>query len=237
MEYRTGSGVRRGLLLIGGAFGSLMMGLLLIFGQPGQEAVAVIPAVGPAPFELPCTVAGTPLVAEQVNPYYGNFMEDGLDRQVSGVASVVLRNTSDQPIAWAEVVLQGQGENLVFQADHIPAGGVVMVLEKDAKLCPEATWYGCRGRVLFSQESWMDGESLEIVDLDVGTLRVANLTDKPVEEIRIYYKTYAADSGVYIGGITYFADIPILQPGEAVLLCPEHYTTGNTRILRVRYSS
>lgn len=237
MGKGIGGGMRRGLLLMGGILCSLPAVLLLVFGQSLKQPQTVITEVRPGPFALPCPVEGTSLIAEQIDVYDGHYMEDGLDRQVSGVASMLLRNAGDAAIIWAEVILQGQEGDLLFQISHVPAGGVVFVLEKNAKPWVEDTYYACRGQAVLSGESGFDREGLEIVPLDIGTLQVKNLTDKPMEKIRIYYKTYAEEPGIYIGGITYYLDISALQTGEVCLLEPDHYAEGYTRIVWISCAS
>lgn len=65
----------------------------------------------------------------------------------------------------------------------------------------------------------------------MGTLIVSNLTDRPLNAFNLYYKTWLSPPEVYIGGIVYKVEVPILQPGETVLLYPNHYACGYSRVV------
>ena len=108
-----------------------------------------------------------------------------------------------------------------------------MILEKDARKYFDGALTDCRGQVTLAEEPWMDATQLRFADVDMGTVAVTNLTDRPMEKLRIYYKTYYADAAVFLGGVTYYAAIEYLAPGETVLIEPSHYARGYSRIVRV----
>lgn len=229
------------LLQLGGSGMALCLVLLLMTnGRPAAgtqvtrlEQTAPSAAEEAAGVSLPCAVPGTALVVESLGPYDGDFVEDGLGRQVSNVACIVVRNTGEAA-AWLQVVLETEQGTLTFVANTIPAGGVVMILEKEARKYSDDALTACRGQVVLGEGTWLDETQLRFVDVDMGTVAVTNLTDAPMEKLRIYYKTYHADVDIFLGGVTYYTVVDHLAPGETALIEPSHYAQGYSRIVRVK---
>ena len=232
-------GMGRILLQLGGSGVALCLTLLLI-GSVRQAAGTQVTQLQLPPTDapsvtIPSKIAGTALVLESLAPYDGNFVEDGIGRQVSNVACIVVRNTGEAAI-WLEVVVETEHETLTFHGNTVPAGSMVMILEKDAKKYPTGQLRACRGQVVLGEGLWMDEAQLEFADVDMGTVAVTNLTDGPMENVRVYYKTYHSDVGIFLGGVTYCTTIEYLPPGETVLIEPSHYARGYSRIVRVSLS-
>ena len=174
------------------------------------------------------------LVAEQVAQVvmYGSFVEDGLEAQVSNVATVMLHNTGPA-VTWTQVMIQTNGGVLTFCASMLPAGSRVMVLERDARRYPVGALTACRGQAVLAEESWMDEARLQFADIDMGTMAVTNLTDSHIKNLLIYYKTHYGDVDIFLGGVTYFHKVEALDGGETVLIQPDHYAKGYSQIVRV----
>lgn len=230
------------ILLQFGGVGTVLYLVLLLVTNAQSAAGGMVAQLQPAEViaatktmgvTLPYEIPGTALVVESLASYDGNFVEDGSERQVFNVACIVLRNTTDEDIAWIQVVLQSCNEQLVFTANTIPAHGMVMVLEKDAKQYAGDEIGACHGQVIFASEEWLDGRQLRFTDVDMGTVAVTNLTDSNIKKLRIYYKTYHADVDIFLGGVTYCTTIENLEAGGMALIEPSHYARGYSRIVRV----
>lgn len=230
------------LLQLGGGGIALCLTLLIMMNTQPTAATMVTQLQRPSPTEaatetggitFPYEIPGTALVAESLAPYDGDFVEDGMGRQVCNVASLVLRNTGPA-IAWLQVMLETDDGLLTFVANTVPAGGTVMVLEKDAGKYPVGKLAACRGQVIVDEDVWLDETQLQFETVDMGTVAMTNLTDKPMGKLRIYYKTYHADVDIYFGGVTYCTSVERVEPGETVLIEPSHYAQGYSQIVRVR---
>ena len=235
--------MRRCWCVLAGAGVYLCLLLLCIGKIPVADSIAsvapetVLPidtTPEPAPeLRLPCKVPGTDLLVESLTPYDGNYFEDGLDRQVCDIACIVLRNTGSFPVEWVRINLHGQQELLVFEGNTIPAGAAVMILEKNAKPYTKDGITHCSGYMLEAQEPWQEERQLQLVELDMGTVSVTNVSGRRLEKIRIYYKTYHSDVDIYLGGVSYFICVEALEAGETVLLQPQHYAQGYSRVVRI----
>jgi hypothetical protein len=178
---------------------------------------------------LPSQIPGTSLVAEQLVCYEGAMLEDRSDEPVGPALALILRNTGALPILRGEVILERAGERYVFRVDCVMSGMSVMVIEGSAAtyvrdgFCAISGWE----EVMKSSDNLLD--DLKLTHLDLACIEVRNMTDAPMENITLYHKNYLPE-GIFIGGITYKTHIPHLAPNQSVLIYPEHYAEGYSRI-------
>lgn len=238
--------MRRAILLaVGFGAGFCVLWALLVNAQSAlayqwdtRPVLSVLPGEG-AELErdeemaLPVSVPGTCLVVEQIVMYEGPFLEDDSGREVVNVAALLLRNTGEFGVESARVVLEAGALQFVFEADTIPAGQAVLVLEKGGKEYGPRTFTGCTGWAVCCQEDWSGVEMLDIQSVDMGTVRVTNQTDKVLAGILLHYKNYLADPGFFVGGRTYLYLIERLEPGQTIYIYPSHYANGYSRFARV----
>ena len=76
-------------------------------------------------------------------------------------------------------------------------------------------------------------EKIAVADRAMGTLVVTNISQEPVENVRIYYKAWLSPPDVYMGGKSYVITIPALQPGQTEFLYPDHYACGFSKVVSV----
>lgn len=233
------------LLAVGFSAGFCVLWILLVnvntalaYSLASRPVLSVLPGevseqTGAEEIILPVSVPGTCLVAEQIVLYEGPFLEDDSGTEVTNVAALLLRNTGQFGVERARVVLEAGAVQLVFEADTIPAGQAVLVLEKDGKEYGPQTFTGCTGWEVCSQEDWSGAEMLEIQSVDMGTVRVTNQTDKVLAGILLHYKNYLADPGFFVGGRTYLYLIERLEPGQTIYIYPSHYANGYSQFARV----
>lgn len=193
-----------------------------ILGQTGAEEMIM-------PFPVP----GTCLVAEQIVLYEGPFLEADSAQETVQVAALLLRNTGEFGVESARVILEARSVQLVFEADTIPAGQAVLVLEKDGKEYGPQTFTGCTGWEVCSQADWSGAALLSIQGVDIGTVAVTNLTDRVLAGIQLYYKNYLSEPGFYVGGRTFMYLIERLEAGQTIYIYPSHYANGYSDFARV----
>ncbi len=224
--------VKRGLLLAVGFGASLGLLMLLAMDIHAQAARSVPVLSVQEAFSLPCRIAGTPLLAEQIVCYEGPFSEDGTDREVADVAALILRNTGPVELAHAQVLIRQGQRQLLFRATNIPAGAAVLVLENRGAAYVQAAYSSCSGMAVREEAVSLTPQQLRVEAVELATMRVTNLTDRPLENILLYYKTWSGDSGLYLGGITYKTRIAALGAGESVCLQPYHFANGYSKVLK-----
>lgn len=229
-------GLRRTVLLLGAMLGCLwaFIGIMLSVGavlqHTGGDGVFAI-SDRPGNIQLPCRVAGTDLIARQLVMYEGPYLETGGDTPVTDIMALVLYNDGQQEIAQAEVKLTA-GEELTFFASNIMPGAQVLVLEADAKPWQEEPVTACTGVVNLESETPLPEQALKLVELDMGTISVTNVTREEIKDIWLFYKNYVPEGELYVGGITYIETIGSLAPGETVLVKPTRYAAGYSRVIK-----
>ena len=181
---------------------------------------------------LPHPVAGTSLVAEQLVLYEGADLENGT-AEVIQVAALMLRNTAQWGVERAVVTLQSENECYIFEAEDIPPGDAVLVLEKNrSAFCPQ-TFTACFGASVGKEENWDYSQMLDVEYLDIKTVTVTNQTDRVLGEIVIHYKNYIEDPEIYVGGNSRIYLIERLEPGQTIYIYPSFYAKGYSRFARI----
>lgn len=233
--------MRRAVLLILGLCGSLFFGWQLVLSansilEDGQiSAVSETSIAEDNDLLFPIAVPDTCLIAQYPVLYEGPYLEDGSDEYVVDVAAIVLFNTARTGIDHARVVLQWDQGEYVFEAQMLPPREAVMVLDKSRQKFQQHQWTACEGLQQMGEGNWLDQQALVVEEVDMAMIQVQNITDKPLQDIRIYHKSYLLPDEVYIGGITYCAGIKYLAPGESVQISPFRYVKDYSKIVRITY--
>lgn len=236
----TAVGMRRVLLLIGGIFGGFLVGWQLLLSAHTIMVDKPVPEMRTKVKEaviFPAQVDGTDLVAQYPALYEGAFPEDGSGEYVVDVAALVLQNTASTGIENARVVLQWEQGAYVFEVDMLPAGKSVLVMEREKQPFVKHHWTACFGEQTTGKGEWESGGVLTVDEVSMGIIRVSNQSENILNNVRIYYKSYLPEEGLYIGGVTYCMGISEIAAGATEKLRPFHYAAGYSQVVRVTYNS
>jgi len=233
------SAVKRSLLVLFLLLGCLCafagvltgVGAILLQTETGEILTLVRAADTPESVELPCRVAGTDLIANQLVMYEGPFLETGNDVPVSDITALILYNSGDKEILQAEVVLTGE-EELTFFASNIMPGAKVLVLEKNARAWQAWNISSCTGWVSEEAGQPIPEDALQIREVDMGTLEVTNISREKLSDIWLFYKNYLEEGDLYIGGITYIETVGTLESGQTVQINPNHYAAAYSKVIK-----
>lgn len=182
---------------------------------------------------LPLPVSGTSLIAEQIMLYEGAFLEDSYTQEVVQVAALLIRNTAQWGVERATVVLESGSCTYVFEADSIPPGEAVLVLEKNQSAYGAQTFTACYGTSDCTAEDWSCSETVDIQCVDIGTVTVTNQTKQVLIGIMLYYKNYIADPGFFVGGRSNVHLIERMEPGQTIYIYPLFYAKKYSRFARI----
>lgn len=191
------------------------------------------PETGDVGITFPCAVPGYDLVIEKLAPYKGLFVEDGSNRQVEEVAMILLHNVGDQPLEFAQIVVQYDGEELLFEASALPAGERAVVQEKTGKSVPSGTPKSSSALVAHRASMEMSSDRVRVKDNGNNTLTIQNLTNESISSVRVFYKYYIEDQQVFVGGIAFSMRLTRLGAGASVTVQPAHYTSKSGRVVMV----
>lgn len=169
--------------------------------------------------------------------YTGPFVEDGSNEACADVLALVVTNTSQSFLEWAEIAVPVGDRTAYFRLSSLPAGQSLLVMEKTAMTYDAAAAYG--EALLLSTAEGMKDFSLHTDRFSITAAdHVVNLTNLSPEAIEgnlaIYYKNVS--NGVYIGGITYRKTLSSGVAGGAVaqFIC-ENYTVAGSELVFIVY--
>ena len=182
---------------------------------------------------FPCKVPGYGLVIEKMDPYTGMFVEDGSNGNVENVAMLLVRNDGDYPVEYTQICVAYGQENLLFDISALPVGESLVVQEKEGKALPESVPASATALVVQRAEMEMSQEKVQVTDNGDNTLTVRNLTDKTIPTVRVFYKYYMEEEGIFVGGIAFTVRLTRLGAGESITIQPSHYTSKTSRVVMV----
>ena len=186
------------------------------------------------PVEFPYDVPGTGITVQNISSYSGIYVEDGSDQEISNVSAMQMYNSGSNAVEYVSVSVKCNGEQLEFEASDIPAGASVMVQEKNKKAYQSGTYTECVGTAAKVDGFGMSEDKVQVTPNDDNTFTVTNLTEETIPCVRIFYKLYMEDKGIYVGGITYNVKVTELEAGTSQTVSPSHYAQGYSRLMMVR---
>lgn len=220
MYYR-----RRIRLLLLGILGSMLAASLLVGNCMGVHQSSE----GGLPLSFPYAIEDTPLILLGVVGYEGAYVEAG-DQEVVDVAALVVKNSSAQTIRQARITVDCAGETFLFDLFCLPPGESLMVLDSGGKIWIPRQVYSCSAQYSFGTTA---DSVVDVGQTEDGVLRISNRTDQPIHDIHIYHKNWSKEAGMFIGGIAYETHIGCLQPGQLLLLRPDHFAPGISQIVYI----
>ena len=201
------------------------------------EITETVRTEAPAPTELQNVNLGYGLQVTDMGGYTGMYMEDGTDEIVSGVLMLVVENTGEQDIQYAEITMDFADQQAQFSLTTLPVGAKMVLLEKnrmqwetsmdDGSVLPMVD------NVAFFQEPISTMEDKLKIGIMDGAINVTNISGEDIPgTIAVYYKNAAAD--IYYGGITYRIQIQGgLKADEIRQVMTNHASDTGSKIMFV----
>ena len=182
---------------------------------------------------FPCQVPQYGLVIEKLAPYSGMFVEDGTNAQVENVAMLMVQNKGDYPVEYTSIKVTFGQEELLFDISALPMGETLVVQEKNGKTIPAGKAEAANALVVRRAEMEMSESQMQVIDNGDNSLTVKNLTDATIPTVRVFYKYYREDEGIFVGGIAFTVRITRLGAGASVRIQPAHYNSQTSRVVMV----
>lgn len=178
------------------------------------------------------------LSIKALGSYSGAYLEDGSDEEVSDVMMMVITNTGEEALQYAEITLsnvENDGEDMLFKISTLGPGESVMVLEAERRTYPEDhieeyTEASAANVVFFSEGMQLYEDQLKIQSLD-GGCNITNISKEDIKgDLVIYFKNYGEE--MLYGGITYRGRIEGgLKAGEIRQIMSEHFSETGTKVM------
>ncbi len=197
----------------------------------GVSSKVEIPATdGTGGLQFPCEVPGHNLRIEKLAPYTGIFVEDGTNQQVTDVAMILVKNTGDSAVEYAEITVDYPDKTLCFQITALPAGERMVVQEKSGNVVPKGVAGRASALVVHQAQMHITPE-ISVVDNGDNSLTVKNLTNQTIPTVRIFYKYYMKNENMFVGGIAFTVRITSLGPESTMVVSPSHYNSQTSRVV------
>lgn len=181
------------------------------------------------------------LEIQEIGEYTGLYVEDGSDEAVSGLLMMVVTNISEDPIQYAEIVLDVEGQTAKFTVSVLPAGGSAVLIEQNRMEYSDDIDYTqvqaeCVHLAGFDKALSLHEDLLEIQLLD-GALNITNISGNDITDtIILCYKN--ASNGVYHGGIAYRIKLEGgLKAGELRQIMATHLHQPGSELLFVDFAA
>lgn len=165
--------------------------------------------------------------------YNGVFLEDGSDRDIANVAAIAVQNPTGINIEYGDVTIVQGGQTYEFTYSDLPAGGRIVVMEKNAKGYADGELESV-DQIYASIDSFpMTADQVTVVENADSTLTVTNVSGHDIPCVRVFYK-YRMAENTFVGGITYTAKLTALGAGQSQTINPSHYIYGSSQVMMVR---
>lgn len=185
--------------------------------------------------KLPYKVEKTDLVIENIGQYTGQFIEDGSDKPVANVLSLLIKNNSDKVVQYGEINIKVNGnKNAVFKVTNLPPKTSTLVMESTGKIEFNKD---DKYKYVDSIQAKLDNMSLmkdkvQITKQEDGVIGIKNVSGKDLGTVYVYYK-YFQEGGAYLGGITYRVKFENVKAGASVEEKTSHFSKNSSEILMV----
>ena len=181
--------------------------------------------------KFPCEISGYDLVIEKLGSYSGAYVEDGTNEMVSEAAMILVKNTGNKAIEYAEITLHFQDDTLFFKISALPAGESVVTIEQAKKRIPVLKISDCVATVIEKDSMEQADEVISVHDNGDNTLTIKNLTNQEIPMARVFYKYYLEQENAYLGGIAFTAKLTALGAKEEVTIQPSHFESESCKIV------
>lgn len=184
---------------------------------------------------LPYKVEKTDLVVENIGQYTGQFIEDGSDKPVVNVLSLLVTNNSNEVVQYAEINLKVNGnKNAVFKVTNLPPKTSTLVMESTGKIefnKDDKYTYVDSIQAKLDKMS-LSEDKIKITKQEDGVIGIKNISGKDLDTVYVYYK-YFQQGGAYLGGITYRVKFENVKAGATVEEKTSHFSKNSSDILMV----
>lgn len=183
---------------------------------------------------FPYLIPNSSLSIRAVKSYSGVFIEDGSDKDVSGIAAIILDNKGSEEIEYAKITLKCEGKEYIFEARTLAAGATMVVQESSGAKYVDGEYKEANAQIATMEKLEMSEKSVKVSETETGALQITNISDADIPCVRVFYKFYMEDVQVAVGGITYTSKITELKAGETRVITPSHYDKDASRVMMVR---
>lgn len=214
--------------------------------EPMLPEVHTAPRVEALPFDIPgftriegaeITQPNVQLEVTAVGRYSGAYVEDGTEEEVTDVLALVIKNTGNTWVEYAELTLECGDKTGLFCLSALPNGSSALVMEANRLTYQQGTSYRFTNEPKCAEltSAVMDFSGEFELYPDDGVINIKNISEHDISsDVCVAYKNYRY--GLYFGGICYRARVEGgLAAGEVAQRIQKHYSKDASVILYMTY--
>ena len=160
------------------------------------------------------------IIAENVSPYKGAYLEYGDVENVSDVYAMKFTNTGDQTISEAQIVFSDGTQELSFCLEMLPAGQSVIVAEQNQLAVTTEELNFVDSAITYLEAGLERSGCVKVSDNKDGTVKVENVTEEMLPLVRVFFRP-ADKNGNPIGGFCKSLLVDGIEAGAAVEMAVE----------------
>lgn len=170
----------------------------------------------------------------KVGSYTGKYVEDGKDKKVKNVFSMMIENTSDQMVQVVQYKWKINKKEALFRISNLAPHKKALALDLNKNKVTKKSKISLKQDVAAYFDSYSLYEDEISIEGKKGKMTVSNITNKQTSPMYIYYKN-KLDEDTYLGGITYRVLVTNIPKQTAVDVETSHYksTSQITNIQRL----
>ena len=183
---------------------------------------------------LPELVSGSELRVQALVQYEGAYWEDGTGEYVSNVAALMLYNPSDADVSYGQVFLMLQDQEYVFEFTYLPAGGRLLVPEKNRLPYVRGDVTDCRCEDLVTGNFGTEDSGVTFTQNGLAGIVLENTTGGELKKVTLFYKLYLQEQDAFLGGRTYEVTVEDLSAGEIREIVPPKFVWGYSKLVDIQ---
>lgn len=139
------------------------------------------------------------ILAENVSPYEGTYLEYGDVETVSGIYAMKFTNTGDQTISEAQIIFSDGTQELSFRLEMLPAGQSVIVAEQKQRSAAAEELNFVDSTITYLEAGLEKSDCVKVSDNKDGTVKIENVTGEMLPLVRVFFRP-TDGNGNPIGG-------------------------------------
>lgn len=181
--------------------------------------------------KLPYTISDADVKIEKITSYSGKFVEDGSDKNVSNIISLVVKNISKKDIQYCSIeMLIGDNKKVIFNITNLPSGKTATVLESTGKVSYKSgSKYNVTNCTYAVVEQLPMNSNKVKVSTSGSSITIKNTSNKDLGTVYVYYKNMK--NGSYLGGITYRAKFENVDKGKKLTAQTSHFSKSSKVVM------
>lgn len=162
------------------------------------------------------------ITAEDISPYEGVYLENGVKETISGIYAMKFTNTGNQTIREAQIIFADGTQELSFWVEMLPAGQSVIVAEQNQRTAATEELNYVDSNIVWLENGLEKGDCVKVSTNKDGTVKIENVTDEMLPLVRVFYRPTDKD-GNSVGGICKSVMADGIEAGAAVDIAAEDW--------------